>query len=186
MNTTDIEKMISAMEERINERFDKQEERIKKLYKSTGTCFKELNDKIESLDLSSSSKSEKPSKKDKPKREQSDGQKAWTDYVKQVWAEMKEDDPKATYKDAMSEASRRKDAEDPEGAKKRAAAREKRAEAKERKSAGSSKSASKDASDSESEEEKPKKKVTKKSKPASDDEGSASEEEKPKKKKSSK
>jgi hypothetical protein len=167
MNTTDIQKMISAMEERINERFDKQEERIKKLYKSTGTCFKELNDKIEGLDLSSSSKSEKPSKKDKPKREQSDGQKAWTDYVKQVWAEMKEDDPKATYKDAMSEASRRKDSEDPEGAKKRAAAREKRSEAKERKSAGSSKSASKaasedEASGSESEAPAPKKKTSKK------------------------
>jgi hypothetical protein len=178
MSTIDIEKMFNEMEERIVER-------LKKQHKAVGIALKGLEDKIESIE--GSSKSEKVAKKDKPKREQSDGQKAWTEFVKQVWAEMKDENPKATYKDAMSEASKRKDEDDPEGAKKRAAAREKRASAKSSKSA--SKTASKDVSDSESEEEeKPKKKPApkKKAKEESEAEASGTESEAPKKKKSSK
>jgi nucleolin len=158
------------------------EERMKKQHKQVGVVLKALEQKIEGMEVSGGGSSEKVAKKDKPKREQSEGQKAWTEFVKEVWADMKEENPKATYKDAMTEASKRKDEDDPEGAKKRADAREKRAEAKERKSAGSSKSASKDASDSESEEEKPKKKAKKVVKEETD----ASESDAPAPKKSSK
>jgi hypothetical protein len=129
------------------------EARMKKQHGQVGIVLKALEQKIEE---SAKVSSEKPSK---PKKEQSEGQKAWIAFVKEVHAEMKEDNPKASYKDAMTEASKRKDMDDPAGAKKRAEARVKRAEAKEKKSGKSSKA----TSDSESsEEEKPKKKATKK------------------------
>ncbi len=52
----------------------------------------------------------------------------WTDRVNSVLERMRETDPKATRKEAMAVAARELDEEDPEGAPKRAAAREKRAE----------------------------------------------------------
>ncbi len=155
MSTTDIETMITAMEERLIER-------IKKNHKEIKAAFTLLEEKYSSA-TDGSTKSAKKSKEDKPKREQSEGQKAWTNFIKEVWEELKAENPKATYKEAMSEASRRKDDEDPEGAKKRHDAKEKRAAAKAAKSGSSSGKASKEESSAESEEEvKPKKTVTKK------------------------
>jgi hypothetical protein len=167
MDTDQLSKLLQSLEERIIKRIDKQEERVKKLRDSTGVGFKALNEKLEELESMVEKSSEKTAK---PKREQSDGQKAWIAFVKEVWDELKEDDPKASYKDAMSEASKRKDMDDPAGAKKRAEARAKRIEAKEKKSAKSSKATSDTES---SEEEKPKKKKEEKPK---------KKEEKPKKK----
>jgi hypothetical protein len=156
----DKAKMSTITEEQFNsllEAVASLEARLKKQHKAVGVALKGLEEKIEESSKVSSEKAAKP------KREQSEGQKAWIAFVKEVWEELKEDDPKASYKDAMSEASKRKDADDPAGAKKRAEARAKRIEAKEKKSAKSSKA----ASDSESsEEEKPKKKKeTKEEKP---------------------
>jgi nucleolin len=153
--------MSTITEEQFNsllEAMKNLEARMKKQHNQVGVALKALEQKIEE---SAKESSEKPAKE---KRKQSEGQKAWISFVKEVLAEMQEDNPKATYKDAMAEASKRKDLDDPAGAKKRAEARAKRAEAKEKKSAKSSKSSSKAASDSESssEEEKPKKKATKK------------------------
>lgn len=162
MDTEQLSKLLQALEERIIKRIDKQEDRVKKLRDSTGVGFKALNEKLEELESMVEKSSEKTAK---PKREQSEGQKAWIAFVKEVWDELKEDDPKASYKDAMSEASRRKDMEDPKGAVKRAEARKKRLEAKERKSAKSSKATSDTESSEEEKEEKPKKKVKKEEKP---------------------
>ena len=52
----------------------------------------------------------------------------WTDRVNAALERMRETDPKATRKAAMAVAARELDEEDPEGAPKRAAAREKRAD----------------------------------------------------------
>jgi hypothetical protein len=52
----------------------------------------------------------------------------WTDRVNSVLERMRTENPKATRKEAMAVAARELDEEDPEGAPKRAAAREKRAE----------------------------------------------------------
>lgn len=155
MNTEDFSKLLQSMEERIIER-------LKKQHKAVGQALKGLEEKIDEVETKVETSSEKIAK---PKREQSEGQKAWIAFVKEVWEEIKEENPKATYKEAMSEASKRKDMDDPAGAKKRADAREKRIVAKENKSGSTSKATSKASSDTESEEEKkekPKKKSSKK------------------------
>ncbi len=70
-----------------------------------------------------------------PKGETPEQLKAWNALVDTVWAELKLVDPKATRSVAMAEARKRKDAEDPEGAAKREAARLKRQETAARKKA---------------------------------------------------
>ena len=152
MSAADIETLITALEERLVER-------IKKNHKEIKAAFALLEEKCTAT-AETSTKGSKAAKADKPKREQSEGQKEWTNFIKEVWDELKADNPKATYKEAMTEASSRKNASDPEGAKKRQEAKEKRAAAKAAKSGSSSGKASKNDSDSE-EEVKPKKTVKK-------------------------
>ena len=144
-----INELIAAMEERIMARITKNQTQIKKAFANLDEQFETISGKVSTIS------SEKPAK---DKREVSEGMKAWNELVSAVWAELKEENPKATYPDAMKEASRRKDSEDPEGAEKRAAAREKREVAKEKKKSAKSSKASSDAEEEE-EEEKPKKKV---------------------------
>ena len=139
MNTEDFSKLLQSMEERIIER-------LKKQHKAVGQALKGLEEKIDEVETKVETSSEKIAK---PKREQSEGQKAWIAFVKEVWEEIKEENPM----------------DDPAGAKKRADAREKRIVAKENKSGSTSKATSKASSDTESEEEKkekPKKKSSKK------------------------
>ena len=151
---TDIQTILTSFEERLIERITKNQNQLKKAFANIDTQFEELA----KSSASTVKKSTKASKEDKPKREQSEGQKQWNETVSAVWEEMKLENPKATRQEAMREASRRKDAADPEGAEKRAAAREKREAAKaSKKSSGKS-----SAADSEEEEEDkpaPKKKV---------------------------
>jgi hypothetical protein len=150
-----LNELITAMEERIMARITKNQTQIKKAFANVDEQFEAIGKKVTTVS------SEKPAK---VKREVSEGMKAWNELVSTVWAELKEDDPKATRQDAMKEASRRKDEEDPEGAEKRASAREKREIAKEKKKS------SKSSSDAE-EDNKPAKKVAKKpTKADSDDE----------------
>ncbi len=52
---------------------------------------------------------EKAAKAAQPKKEQSPATQAWLDYVKVVFADMKEANPEAKYGDAMAEASKRRD-----------------------------------------------------------------------------
>jgi hypothetical protein len=54
--------------------------------------------------------SESETSEPKPKREQSEGQKAWNAEVSAVWAEMKATDPTVKRSAALSEASRRRKA----------------------------------------------------------------------------
>jgi hypothetical protein len=144
-----LTELMTAMEERIMTRITKNQTQIKKAFANVDEQFEAIGSKVTTVS------SEKPAK---VKREVSEGMKAWNELVSTVWAELKEENPKATRQDAMKEASARKDAEDPEGAEKRAAAREKREAAKEKKKSAKS---SKASSDSE-EDVKPAKKVAKK------------------------
>jgi len=160
-STTDIMNILTSFEERIMERLSKNQNQLKK-------AFATIDEKFESLSTSttSNSKKSKASKEDKPKREQSDGQKQWNDFVSSVWEEIKLENPKATRQEAMKEASRRKDANDPEGAEKRAAAREKREATKaSKKSSGKSSAADSGEEEEEEEEPVPKKKAVAKKAP---------------------
>jgi len=139
-------------------RITKNQTQLKKAFANVDEQFDAIGKKVSVVS------SEKPAK---AKREQTVAMKEWNELVSAVWADLKEENPKATRQDAMKEASRRKDDEDPEGAEKRAAARDKRDAAKEKKKSEKSSKASSD-----SEEEKPKKKtvVKKAAKADSDDE----------------
>ena len=138
------------------ERITKNQNQLKKAFANIDTQFEELA----KSSASTVKKSTKASKEDKPKREQSEGQKQWNETVSAVWEEMKLENPKATRQEAMKEASRRKDENDPEGAEKRAAAREKRETTKaSKKNSGKSSAAE---SDEEDDKPAPKKKVAKK------------------------
>ena len=156
-----LTELLTSLEERIMTRITKNQTQLKKAFANVDEQFEAIGKRVSVVS------SEKPAK---VKREQTAGMKEWNDLVSTVWAELKEENPKATRQDAMKEASRRKDDEDPEGAEKRAAARDKREAAKEKKKS------SKASSDSE--EEKPKKKVAKKVAKADSD---SEEEVKPKK-----
>ncbi len=70
-----------------------------------------------------------------PKGETPKQLNAWADRVTATLERLREENPKATRKEAMEVAARELDEEDPEGAPKRAAAREKRAETASKKKA---------------------------------------------------
>ena len=58
-------------------------------------------------------KKRKPTAEEKaarPKREQPEGTKAWLNFVKTVYAELKAKNPEAKYGEAMTEAARRRNA----------------------------------------------------------------------------
>jgi hypothetical protein len=168
---------------------------ILKAFEAMTKKMAKLEKKISKKKASSSSSSDsdaKPSKKGS-KRKMPEGVKAWNEEVKAVLAEMLEEGwthpetgKPAIYKDALTEASRRRCEASPE-AKAKYEAHRARVEARQKARAKAKAKKEDSDSDSDSEEEKPKKKTAKKAKKPvlsdSDSDSSSSEEEKKPKKK---
>lgn len=95
-STTQLDTLLAA--------FDAQIENLKELKKQTKAAIKAARKRRTPEQIAADAA--------KPKREQSEASKAWTDYVNRVYEEMKLADPAVLRPAAMQEAKRRRDAGD--------------------------------------------------------------------------
>lgn len=97
-STTQLDTLLEA--------FDAQIESLKELKKQAKAAIKAARKRRTPEQIAADAA--------KPKREQSEASKAWTDYVNRVYEEMKAADPATLRPAAMKEAARRRDAGDPD------------------------------------------------------------------------